>query len=278
MATPIVLEVRDLSVPPHLRSAISFTLRAGERLCIYGHSGAGKTTLLRASLGLIRYRGEVVWHVPRSSTGYAAQYPRLLPRTTTLQQILWCAQLHGVFLTPHGSRIHELLSGWHLWAHRQKTVSRLSPGEQVKLEMCCAMAVASRLLVVDGLLDALDEATRARFWEEVDARCARRELALMYTTHSAREAEMADRVLLLHEGRLLAMDTPERLRIRATTGAVHLQPAHDADKQQSLKVYIQQSEEGIITQGNVIARELILQRMPTIEDVLTALLREGGWQ
>lgn len=278
MATPIVLEVRDLSVPPRVRSEVSFTLREGERLCIYGHSGAGKTTLLRASLGLTRYRGEVVWHVPRSSTGYAAQSPRLLPRATTLQQILWCAQLHGVSLSPHGSRIHELLNGWRLWAHRQRIASRLSPGEQAKLEMCCAMAVASRLLVVDGLLDTLDEATRTGFWEEVDARCARRELALLYATSSTREAEMADRVLLLHEGRLLAMDTPERLRARTTPDVVRLQPVQDFGKQQSLKVCIRQSEEGIITQDNGIARELILQRMPTIEDVLTALLRQGGWQ
>lgn len=277
MATPIVLETRNLKVPPHVRSEISFTLREGERLCMYGRSGAGKTTLLRALLGLTPCRGEVVWHTSHSSAGYAAQRPRLIPRATTVQQILWSAQLHGVFLSSHGSRIHELLEQFDLSKHRQKVVSRLSPGEQVKLELCCAMAVASRLLVVDGLLDALDEAMRAKFWEEVDARCARRELALIYATHSAREAEMADYVLLLHEGRLLAIDTPERLRARTTPGVVHLQPVQDYDKQQP-RVHAQQSEEGMMMQGNSIARELTLQRMPTMEDVLIALLRQGGWQ
>lgn len=280
MATPIILEVRDLRVPPRLCGhprnlpAPLFTLRGGERLCVYGHSGAGKTTLLRALLGLIPYQGEVVWHVPRPSTGYAAQRPRLIPRATTIQQILWSAQLHNVFLSPHGSRIHELLEQFDLGKHRHKAVSRLSPGEQAKLELCCALAVASHLLVVDGLLEALDEPSRARFWEEVDLRCARRELALIYATHSAREAEMADYVLLLHEGRLLAIDTPGHLRSRASTTIVRLQPVPHSSNQQSMQVSIRLGEQGIMMQSGETTADITLQHMPTMEDALNALLRQ----
>lgn len=276
MATPIVLEARNLKVPIHVRSEISFTLREGERLCMYGHSGAGKTTLLRALLGLTPCRGKVVWHIPRSSTGYAAQQPRLIPRATIVQQILWSAQLHGVFLSSHGSRIHELLEQFGLGKHRQQVVSRLSPGEQAKLELCCAMAVASRLLVVDGLLDALDEPTRARFWEEVDARCARREVALIYATCSAREAEMADQALLLHQGRLVAMDTPERLRIRASPGVVRLQPVQGSSKQQPMRVFVRHGEEDIMMPDGRATAEITIQRTPTMEEVLNALLRQEG--
>jgi ABC-2 type transport system ATP-binding protein len=276
MATPIVLETHHLSVPPRVLSEISLTLREGERVCVYGRSGAGKTTLLRALLELTRYRGEVVWHIPRSSAGYASQHPRLIPRATTLQQVLWCAQLHGVSLSPHGSRIHELLEQFGLGDHRQKRVRRLSPGEQAKLELCCAMAVASRLLVVDGLLEVLDETARARFWEEVDARCARRDLALVYTAHSTREAEMADRVLILHEGRLLAMDTLEHLRARTALGVVRLQPVQDGAHRQVLKGFIPQREGGIMIRDGGTAGEIILQRVPTMEDVLDTLLRQEG--
>ncbi|MGQ9879297.1 MAG: ATP-binding cassette domain-containing protein [Armatimonadota bacterium] len=86
MASPIICEVRNLSVPPLVRGEVSFTLREGDRLCVYGHSASGKSTLLRALLGLIPYRGEVIWHVPRVSIGYAGQRPRLIPRATVLQQ------------------------------------------------------------------------------------------------------------------------------------------------------------------------------------------------
>ncbi|MCS6830843.1 MAG: ABC transporter ATP-binding protein [bacterium] len=276
MATPIVLEVRNLSISSRVRSAISFVLRRGERLCIYGHSGAGKTTILRALLGLTPLRGEVVWHVPRSGAGYAAQQPRLLPRANTIQQILWCAQLQGVYLSTHGSRVYELLELFGLSEQRQKAVSRLSLGEQVKLEICCAMAVASHLLVVDGLLERLDEATRAKFWEEVDARCARRELALLYTTHANREAEMADYVLLLHEGRPIAFDTPEHLRLRIAPSVTRLQPIPASEGRQPVKVFLRSGEEGtMIPQGEATV-ELTLQHTPSMEDVLNALLRQEG--
>lgn len=260
MASPIILEVRGLSAPPFLRGEFSFILREGDRLGVYGHSGSGKSLLLRALMRLVPYRGEVVWHVARSSVGYASQRPRLIPRASVLQQILWCAQLHGVSLSSHGSRIHELLEQWGLQPRRQQAVHRLSIGEQVRLEMCCAMATASRLLVVDGLLEQMDERTRATFWEEVDARCARRELAVIFATHSAREAEMADRVLILHEGRLLAMDTPEHLRALAEEQTVQLRSV-----QARLKRGDRQEEV-----------QVTLHRRPTMEDVLHTLLQRGG--
>ncbi|GIV21261.1 MAG: hypothetical protein KatS3mg023_3012 [Armatimonadota bacterium] len=269
MATPMILEVCNLSVPPQIRGEVSFTLREGERLCLYGHSGAGKTTLLRALLGLLAHRGEVVWHIPRTSAGYAAQRPRLLPRATVLQQILWCAQLYGVSLSLHGSRIHELLDQWGLQRQRQRAVRHLSAGEQARLEMCCAMAVASRLLVVDGLLEQLDERARAVFWEEVDGRCARREMALLYATHSAREAELADRVLLLHEGQVLALDTPEHLRAAASPTEVRLEPIRVPDGAHALQVYLEPDSR------SASAAQIVFRHAPTMEEVLQVLAKRG---
>jgi ABC-type multidrug transport system ATPase subunit len=265
MATPIILEVCNVSAPPRLRGQVSFTLREGERVCVYGHSGAGKTTLLRALLGLLAHRGSVVWHIPRASAGYAAQCPRLIPRANVLQQIIWCSALHGASLSVHGSRIHDLLEWWGLQAQRYRPVQHLSAGERLRLELCCATAVASRLLVVDGLLEQLDEHTRGRFWEEIDARCARRDLALIYATHSAREAELADQVLLLHEGRVLAMDTSERLRARAEVQPVYLEAVHDSSR---ATVQATLGQDGEV--------RLTIHPSPTMEDVLQALARRGG--
>jgi ABC-type multidrug transport system ATPase subunit len=265
MASPIVFETRQLSVPPAVRGEVSLTLRRGERLCLYGYSGAGKTVLLRALLGLRPRRGEVVWHILPASVGYAAQHPRLFPRATVIQQVIWCAALHAIPLSVHGSRIHELLEQWGLQTHRRRQVRHLSAGEQVRLELCCAMAVASQLLVVDGLLEQLDERSRARFWEEVDARCARRELALLYATHSAREAELADQVLMLHEGRVLALDTPEHLRTDAEVEPIRLEPTSGSEQARLQAVWQQDGE-----------THLIIQRTPTMEDVLQALIRRGG--
>lgn len=253
-----------MSVPPIVQGELSFTLREGERLCVYGHSGAGKTTVIRALLGLVHRRGEIVWHVPRSSVGYAAQQLRLIPRANVLQHIMWAACLHGIHLSAHGSRMHELLDRCGLLEKRQQAASRLSVGEKVRLELCCAMAVGSRLLVVDGLLEQLDEALRTAFWEEVDFRCARHELALLYATHSAREAEMADRVLLMHEGRVLALDAPEQLR--ALTGT-------DTEVNAGrLQMYFERAND------TSAGMHLLVERVPNLEDVLEAIIRSGGWQ
>lgn len=270
MGTPIVVEVCNLSVPPRLRGEVSFTLREGERLCVYGHSGSGTTTLLRALLGFIRHRGTAVWHIPRRSAGVAAQRPRLIPRATVLRQVLWCAQLYGVSLSIHGSRIHELLEQWGLHEQRHQPVRHLSVGEQVRLELCCAMAVASRLLIVDRLLEQLDETRRAIFWEEVDSRCARREMALIYATTCAREAERADHVLLLHEGMVLALDTPERLRAMVGTETVRLEPAPSSDGLRLLQLSLERNAQG----GHDV--NLVIQRMPTVEDTLRVLAKRGG--
>jgi len=176
---------------------------------------------------------------------------------------VWSASLHGVVLSAHGSRVHELLEQWGLQERRQWSVRRLSAGEQVRLELCSAMAVASRLLVVDGLLERLDEERRQAFWEQVDARCARRELALLYATHSVREAEMADRVLLLHEGRVLAMDTPEHLRQLAAT----------KEAESTMGNFTLQIERiGDAPAG----MRLVVERTATVEDVLEILIRRGG--
>lgn len=269
MATPMILEACHLRVPPQIRGEVSFTLREGERLCLYGHSGAGKTILLRALLGLLQHHGAVVWHIPRHSAGYAAQRPRLLPRATVLQQILWCAQLYGVSLSVHGSRIHDLLNQWDLQKSKQKAVHRLSVGERARLEMCCAMAVASRLLVVDGLLEQLDERARAVFWEEVDGRCARREMALLYATHSAREAELADRVLLLHEGQVLALDTPEHLRAAASPTEVRLEPIRAPEGAHALQVYLDRDS------SSAGAAQIVFRYAPTMEEVLRFLAKRG---
>lgn len=275
MASPIVLEATQVRKPPFLRGAVSFTLREGERVCLYGHSGSGKTTAIRALLGATRHRGECIWHVHRASVGYAAQQPRLIPRASVLQQLLWSAQLHGVSLSTHGSRVNELLDRWGLQAHRHKKVHRLSPGEQVRLELCCAWAVVGRLLVVDGLIEMLDECTRMMFWEEVDARCARREMGFLYATHSAREAELADRILLLHEGRVLASDTPEHLRALAEVEPIQLQTpfnssnfGYSASSEPHSDVLLQAES------GQTMS--VIIRRKPSLEDVLNALKRRGG--
>ncbi len=268
MSSPILLEARQLTVPPVIRGEVSFTLREGERFCLYGHSGAGKTTLLHAILGLTGYRGEVVWHVSRAGVGYAGQTPRLIPRATVLQNLVWGASLHGVYLSTHGSRVHELLEQWGLQERRQWAVRRLSAGERVRLELCMAMAVASRLLVVDGLLEQVDEPRRQAFWEEVDTRCARRELSLLYATHSAREAELADRVLILHDGRPLAMDTPEHLR-----ALVAEQPRHTSDEGADGSLSVQMERVG----DSLSPVRLVLERSATLDDVLGVLIQRGGW-
>ena len=78
------------------------------------------------------------------------------------------------------------------------------------------------LLVVDELLTGLDTPTWKLFWRWADARCARGEMAMLYSTCIDRDADMADRVLLLDSGHMLAIDTPSALRARVAPEAAIL--------------------------------------------------------
>jgi ABC-2 type transport system ATP-binding protein len=198
---------------------VSFDVARGEMFGLIGPDGAGKTTTLRAVLGLlkadagrvttcgldpVRDAYELSRHV-----GYLSQRFSLYGDLTVDENIAFFADVHGVRdWTPRRDELLELL---RMDAFRDRLADRLSGGMKQKLALACTLIHTPELLVLDEPTTGVDPVSRRDFWK-ILARLQRDGLTLLLTTPYLDEAERCRRVGLMDHGRLLALDTPDRLR------------------------------------------------------------------
>ena len=219
------LSVRDLSVERSGRQVLrglSFDLRPGEVVGLLGRNGAGKTTLFQVLCGLLAPdSGEFALDgkpiAPgdrefRSRCGVVFQEPALDPRLTARQNLALAAGLYGVGRREAPGRIEDLLRRVGLVDRGNEPVSRLSGGMRRRVELVRALIHEPELLVLDEPTTGLDEAAFRQIWSDLLELRDRRGLTMLLTTHRPEEAEHCDRIGIIDGGRLVAFDTPARLR------------------------------------------------------------------
>jgi ABC-2 type transport system ATP-binding protein len=224
---PARLSVRDLSVERAGRQVlrgVNFEIRPGEVVGLLGRNGAGKTTLFQVLCGLLDPgSGEFALDGRqikpghrefRSRCGVVFQEPALDPRLTARQNLALAAGLYGVGRRDATRRMEDLLERVGLADRGNDPVSRLSGGMRRRVELIRALIHEPEVLVLDEPTTGLDEAAFRRIWAELLGLRDRRGLTMLLTTHRADEAEHCDRIGILDGGRLVALDTPERLRAR----------------------------------------------------------------
>jgi ABC-2 type transport system ATP-binding protein len=198
---------------------VSFEVARGEMFGLIGPDGAGKTTTLRVILGLlkadsgrvvtcgldpVRDAAELSDHV-----GYLSQRFSLYGDLTVDENIAFFADVHGV--RGWKPRRDELLELLRMAPFRDRLADRLSGGMKQKLALACTLIHTPELLVLDEPTTGVDPVSRRDFWK-ILAGLQREELTLILTTPYLDEAERCQRVGLVDHGRILALDTPDRLR------------------------------------------------------------------
>ena len=204
--------------------AVSFAVSRGELLMLVGGSGSGKTTLLKMinrliepSSGQIIVDGEDVKavepHVLRRRIGYVFQQVGLFPHMTIEENILVTPSLLAWPVDRREKRLVALLELVELDPGlRRRYPTELSGGQQQRVGVARALAAEPKLMLLDEPFAALDPLTRDRLQQSFAA--IRRQLALtaVFVTHDMSEALMlADRIAVVHEGRLVQIGTPHEL-------------------------------------------------------------------
>lgn len=203
---------------PVLRG-IDLAVDGGEFVSLLGPSGCGKTTLLRilcgieqADEGRVLFQGEDItrWPAARRGFGVVFQSYALFPNLTAAQNVVF--GLRGQPANQVQARVQEMLALVGLGAQAQRYPAQLSGGQQQRVALARALAPRPRLLLLDEPLSALDAQVRTELRSEIRRLQRQLEVACIMVTHDQEEAlSMADRVVLMHQGRIEQQGSPEQL-------------------------------------------------------------------
>jgi ABC-2 type transport system ATP-binding protein len=206
---------------PVLRD-VTFSLGPGEIAAYLGANGAGKTTTMKVVTGLVApdygrvlFRGRDVADDPlgyRSRLGYVPESAEVYPFLSGREYLLLAARLRALPETRLERRVDELLELLDLGQDRHKALESYSKGMRQKVLIGTALLHDPELLVLDEPLSGLDLSS-VLVMKALLRELAGRGRAILYSTHHLEEAErLCERVLILHEGRVVADDSVANLR------------------------------------------------------------------
>ncbi len=198
---------------------VSFAVDRGEMFGLIGPDGAGKTTAIRAMCGLLHIdRGaiRVLGNDPvkqhralTSSIGYLSQRFSLYGDLSIDENIAFFAEIRG--LRNYDTRRNQLLEMTRLTEFRGRLADQLSGGMKQKLALACTLIHEPQLIVLDEPTTGVDPVSRREFWKLLSQFLASG-ITIVMSTPYLDEAERCARIVLLHEGRVLALDEPGKLR------------------------------------------------------------------
>ncbi len=189
-------------------NSVSFELSPGELVGVAGPNGAGKTTLLSILAGVLEPDGGDLSR-PGSEIGWVPQQPALYSKLSVAENLRLFARLERV--SQPDAVVTRLISLTGLAERADDQVSKLSGGNQQRVNIAIGLIAEPSVLLLDEPSAALDPRQRERLWEFI-SNLAQRGTTVVFSTHNVAEVERyADRVLLLADGELLFTGTPAEL-------------------------------------------------------------------
>ncbi|MBX3006137.1 MAG: ABC transporter ATP-binding protein [Anaerolineales bacterium] len=221
-----ILDIRDLSksyqeagqLRPILRQ-VSLSIQAGEFVALLGASGSGKSTFLNLISGIDLADSGEIWVqgqnlvtmdetqrtlFRRNHIGFVFQFFNLLPTLTVLENVTLPAELRGTSLKQAQARAQELLAQVGLAERASTFPDRLSGGEQQRVAIARALAHDPLLVLADEPTGNLDEETGTQIMALLEQLTRQAGKNLIMATHNLENARLADRVLRMHEGKLVS--------------------------------------------------------------------------
>ncbi len=217
-AKELVRDFGDLRAVDH----VSFNVEAGEVFGFLGPNGAGKTTTVRMLTTLLEPTSGSVFiggvdarrhpYEARRQIGLVPEESNVYTELSAWDNLVFSARLYRVSGKDRNQRAAELLRDFELWEKRDVKVQTFSKGMRRRLTIAMALIQSPDILFLDEPTSGLDVLS-ARTIKEIIERLRFHGATVFLTTHQIEEAgQLCDRVAIIHQGSLAAIDSPERLK------------------------------------------------------------------
>jgi ABC-2 type transport system ATP-binding protein len=216
---------------------ISFGVSSGETFGFLGPNGAGKSTTINMLCTLVRpttgsalvaghdvvgERDEV-----RRNIGLVFQDTTLDGYLTADENLRLHSELYGMPRATVAERQRQVMEMVGLWERRGSLVGTYSGGMKRRLEIARGLLHSPRVLFLDEPTVGLDPQTRSSIWAYISELKRDEEITIFMTTHYMDEAEYCDRIAIMDQGSIVALDSPEALKASVGTDRVQIQTADD---------------------------------------------------
>lgn len=225
---------------------LSLEIGRGELFAVLGPNGGGKSTLFRllstliplktGSASILGHDLARSAHAVRGLIGVVFQAPSLDRKLTVAENIRLQAALYGITGRELRSRLDELLEQFGLQDRAGELTERLSGGLRRRVELAKGLIHQPLVLLLDEPSTGLDPAARHDLWRYLQSLQKERDTTIVLTTHYLDEADGADRIAILHEGKLVALGPPDELKSTVGGDSITIETADPA----TLAVAIQQ--------------------------------------
>jgi ABC-2 type transport system ATP-binding protein len=234
---------------------VDFDVAVGETFGFLGPNGAGKSTtikilctLARATSGTASVAGFDVRHQRddvRRHIGLVFQDTTLDTYLSAEQNLRFHAELYGMPRDTVAPRMQQVLEMVGLWERRASKVQTFSGGMKRRLEIARGLMHSPRVLFLDEPTVGLDPQTRASIWEYIEQLKAQEDITIFLTTHYMDEAEHCDRIAIMDEGRLVALDTPAALKGAVGTDRVTIRTTDD-------RAAVERLDDAVLTEDGIV--------------------------
>ncbi|HWF50630.1 MAG TPA: ATP-binding cassette domain-containing protein [Solirubrobacteraceae bacterium] len=241
---------------------VDFEVKTGEVFGFLGPNGAGKTTTINMCCTLVKPTGgtaTVAGHDVvrdrdnvRRNIGLVFQETTLDGYLTAEQNLRLHAELYGVQSSLVPARMQQVMEMVGLWERKDSPVRTFSGGMKRRLEIARGLMHSPRVLFLDEPTIGLDPQTRRSIWSYIRTLKESEEITIFMTTHYMDEAEWCDRIAIMDQGVIVALDSPEALKAQVGADRIRIETEDDEAAISSLRERF--GIEAVISEGALTFR------------------------